>query len=178
MNKTVNFIARTAILLALAVLFQSLRLFIPIPAAVDQYVVGSLVNLCLVIAALMVGIQGGLIVAIFTPVIAFLQNVLANPVMVPFVALGNATIVIVVALLYKKNKYLSIILGAVAKFLVLYITVVRIAIPVLLGNMPPQMKELMSLRFSWPQLVKALIGGWLAVIVLPLLEKALKPVSR
>ena len=54
MNKTVNFIARTAILLALAVLFQSLRLFIPIPAAVDQYVVGSLVNLCLVIAALMV----------------------------------------------------------------------------------------------------------------------------
>ena len=41
MNKTVIFIARTAILLALAVLFQSLRLFIPIPAAVDQYLVGS-----------------------------------------------------------------------------------------------------------------------------------------
>jgi hypothetical protein len=51
MNKTVVFITRTAILLALAVLFQSLRLFIPIPAEVDQFVVGSLVNLCLIVAA-------------------------------------------------------------------------------------------------------------------------------
>ena len=100
MNKTVIFIARTAILLALAVLFQSLRLFIPIPAAVDQYLVGSLVNMCLVVAAVIVGIQGGLIVAVLTPVIAFLQNVLANPVLVPFVALGNAAIVVVAALLY------------------------------------------------------------------------------
>jgi hypothetical protein len=85
--------------------------------------------------------------------------------------------VIVAALLYKRNKYLSIILGALAKFIVLYITVVHIAIPVLLGNMPPQMKELMSLRFSWPQLVTALVGSWLAVMVLPLLKRALKPLS-
>ncbi|MGI6189344.1 MAG: ECF transporter S component [Clostridiales bacterium] len=177
MNKTVIFIARTAILLALAVLFQSLRLFIPIPAAVDQYLVGSLVNMCLVVAAVIVGIQGGLIVAVLTPVIAFLQNVLANPVLVPFVALGNAAIVVVAALLYKRNKYVSIILGALSKFIVLYITVVHIAIPVLLGNMPPQMKELMSLRFSWPQLVTALVGSWLAVMVLPLLKRALKPLS-
>ena len=176
MNKTVIFIARTAILLALAVLFQSLRLFIPIPAAVDQYLVGSLV-MCLVVAAVIVGIQGGLIVAVLTPVIAFLQNVLANPVLVPFVALGNAAIVVVAALLYKRNKYVSIILGALSKFIVLYITVVHIAIPVLLGNMPPQMKELMSLRFSWPQLVTALVGSWLAVMVLPLLKRALKPLS-
>jgi hypothetical protein len=175
MNKTVIFIARTAILLALAVLFQSLRLFIPIPAAVDQYLVGSLVNMCLVVAAVIVGIQGGLIVAVLTPVIAFLQNVLANPVLVPFVALGNAAIVVVAALLYKRNKYVSIILGALSKFIVLYITVVHIAIPVLLGNMPPQMKELMSLRFSWPQLVTALVGSWLAVM--PLLKRALKPLS-
>ncbi|NLO83411.1 MAG: ECF transporter S component [Clostridiales bacterium] len=177
MNKTVNFIARTAILLALAVLFQSLRLFLPIPAAVDQYVVGSLVNLCLIVAAVITGIQGGLIVAVLTPVIAFLQNVLANPVLVPFVALGNATIVIIVALLYDRNKYVSLIVGALSKFLVLYLTVVHFAIPVLLGNIPAQAKELMSLRFSWPQLVTALVGGWLALMVLPLLKRALKPLS-
>ena len=177
MNKTVNFIARTAILLALAVLFQSLRLFLPIPAAVDQYVVGSLVNLCLIVAAVITGIQGGLIVAVLTPVIAFLQNVLANPVLVPFVALGNATIVIIVALLYDRNKHVALRVGALATRLALYLTVVHFAIPVLLGNIPAQAKELMSLRFSWPQLVTALVGGWLALMVLPLLKRALKPLS-
>ncbi len=174
MNKTVVFITRTAILLALAVLFQSLRLFIPIPAEVDQFVVGSLVNLCLIVAAVVVGFKGGLIVAILTPVIAFLQNVLPNPVMVPFVALGNAVIVVVIAILYKKNKYIAMGAGALCKFIVLYITVVHIAIPVFMANAPAPMKQAMSAKFSFPQLVTALIGGALALIILPLLEKALK----
>ncbi|MCM8900017.1 ECF transporter S component [Caldicoprobacter algeriensis] len=174
MNETVNFIGRTAILLALALLFQSLRLFMPIPSLVDQYVVGSLVNLCLIIAAVIVGIEGGLIVAILTPVIAFLQNVLLNPVMVPFVALGNATIVVLVALIYRKNKYVALAAGALCKFLVLYITVVHVAIPLFMPNTSPQAKELMSLKFSWPQLITASVGGMLALMVLPVLERALK----
>lgn len=174
MNKTIHFISRTAILLALAVLFQSLRVFMPVPALVDQYVVGSLVNLCLIVAAVIVGIEGGLIVAILTPVIAFLQGVLLNPVMIPFVALGNAVIVILVALLYGKNRYAAMAAGALSKFLVLYITVVHVAIPLFMPDAPVQAKKLMSLKFSWPQLVTASIGGILALILLPLLEKALK----
>jgi hypothetical protein len=128
----------------------------------------------LIVAAVVVGVQGGLIVAILTPIIAFLQNVLPNPIMVPFVALGNAAIVVLVAFLYRRNKYVALAAGAVCKFLVLYITVVHMAIPLLMANMPPQMKELMSLRFSWPQLITASIGGVLALLVLPLLERALK----
>lgn len=174
MNKTVDFISRTAILLALAVLLQSLRLFLPIPSLVDQYVIGSLVNLCLIVAAVTVGIKGGLIVAVLTPLIAFLQNVLPNPVMVPFVALGNAAIVVLVALIYRKNKYAALAVGALCKFLVLYITVVHVAIPLFMPDLPQQAKELMTLKFSWPQLVTASIGGVLALLVLPTLERALK----
>ncbi|MBM7582148.1 hypothetical protein JOD02_001005 [Caldicoprobacter guelmensis] len=160
--------------MALAVLFQSLRLVMPMPALVDQYVVGSLVNLCLIVAAVIVGIEGGFIVAVLTPVIAFLQGVLPNPVLVPFVALGNAVIVSLVALLYGKNRYVAMAAGALSKFLVLYITVVHVAIPLFMPNTPPQAKELLSLKFSWPQLVTASIGGILALIILPILEGALK----
>ena len=50
MNPTVKWITRTAILLALTVLFQSLRVLIPVmPANISQYGV-SLVNLCLILA--------------------------------------------------------------------------------------------------------------------------------
>ena len=41
MNKTNNFLTRTAVLLALTELFQSLRSIIPMPANVSQYVDGS-----------------------------------------------------------------------------------------------------------------------------------------
>jgi len=174
MNKAVDFISRTAILLAVTVLLQSLRLFLPVPSLVDQYVIGSLVNLCLIVAAVLIGIEGGLIVAILTPVIAFLQNALPNPVMVPFVALGNATIVVLVAVLYRKNKYAALAAGALCKFLVLYVTVVHVAIPLFMPNTPLPAKELMTLKFSWPQLITASIGGMLALLVLPALERALK----
>lgn len=174
MNKKVDFVVRTAILLALAVLFQSLRLFLPIPSLVDQYVIGSLVNFCLIVAAITVGVEGGLMVAILTPVVAFLQSVLPNPVMVPFVALGNAALVVLVALLYRKNKYLALAAGAMCKFLVLYIMVVHVAIPLFMPDMPLPAKELLTLKFSWPQLVTASVGGMLALMVLPVLEKALK----
>lgn len=174
MNKAVDFIVRTAILLALAVLLQSLRLFLPVPALVDQYIIGSLVNLCLIVAAVTVGIEGGLVVAILTPLVAFLQNVLPNPIMVPFVALGNAVIVVVVALLYRRNRYVALAVGAICKFLVLYITVVHVAIPLFMPDLPLPAKELMTLKFSWPQLVTASVGGMLALLVLPGVERALK----
>ena len=75
MSPTIRWITRTAILLALTVLFQSLRVLIPVmPADVSQYVVGSLVNLCLILAAVTVGIKGGMVIAVVAPVIAFIQD--------------------------------------------------------------------------------------------------------
>src|SRR5690554_7160944 len=126
MNKTNNFLTRTAVLLALTVLFQSLRSIIPMPANVSQYVVGSLVNLSLIVAAVIVGVKGGLIISIAAPFIAFFQGFQQNLVMVPMIALGNIAIVVVVALLYNKNKILALASGAILKFVVLYLAVVKI----------------------------------------------------
>ncbi len=180
MSKTIQFITRTAILLALTLVFQSLRVIIPIPKPVDQFIVGSLVNLCLMVAAVVVGIKGGLIIAVLAPVVAFLQGFLPPfVVMIPIIALGNAVIVFVFASYYEKNRIVAWIAGSILKFLALYILVVKLALPFFIA---PQLQEpklsaisgTLSLNFSWPQLVTALIGGAVALVVLPLLQKALK----
>lgn len=174
MNKTVRFLTRTAVLLALTVLFQSLRSIIPMPPNVSQYVVGSLVNLSLIVAAVIVGIKGGLIISVVAPLIAFFQGFQPNLIMVPMIALGNIVLVLVIALLYRKNKYVALGAGAILKFIALYIAVVKITVPLFLANSPDGMKATLSLSFSWPQLVTAAIGGVLALIVIPLVKKALK----
>lgn len=174
MNKTVRFITRTAILLALTLIFQSLRLLIPMPQLVNQYVTGSLVNLCLIVAAVMVGIKGGLVIAIATPFVAFLQGFMKFPVMIPLIALGNIALVVAVGVLYKKDPILSVIAGAVVKFIVLFLAVVKIGVPFLLNSIPDAAKGVLSVQFSWPQLATATIGGILALGVASVLKKVVK----
>ena len=175
MNKSVQFITRTAILLALTVLFQSLRVLVPIPANISQYVIGSLVNLSLIVAAVIIGIKGGLIIAIIAPILAFIQGFAPPfPIMIVLIMLSNVVLVAVVALLYKKSPVLAVGLGAVLKFIALFIGVVNIAVPFLLIDAPEKVKATLSVQFSWPQLVTAAIGGILALGILTLVMKAIK----
>lgn len=175
MNRSLSLITRTAILLALTVLFQSLRVLMPfMPANISQYVIGSLVNLCLIVAAVVVGIRGGCVIAVVAPLIAFFQGFTPSPILVAPIALGNLVLVVVVALLYDKNQLTALAAGAVLKFVTLYLGVVRIVVPLLLPDVNEKIKAVLSVQFSWPQLITASIGGILAVIILPVLKKTIK----
>lgn len=182
MSKTVKWVTRTAVMLALTVLFQSLRLIIPMPGTLSQYIIGSLVNLALIVAVMTIDVKGGLTVAVLAPVIAFFQGHIPQimPLMMVFVALGNATIVIAYALLYRDSfvsRVMALVIGAVTKFLVLYVLVVKFALPLIYPAVPEKVRMAMSINFSWPQLVTAAIGGVLALLVIPLLRRALKPMD-
>lgn len=97
------------------------------------------------------------------------------PVLVVPIALGNLVLVIVVALLHKRSNLLAFAAGAVLKFFALYLGVVKIVVPFFLpANAPEQMKTVLSVQFSWPQLITAAIGGILALIILPVLKKAIE----
>ncbi|HBG76326.1 ECF transporter S component [Eubacteriales bacterium mix99] len=175
MNRSIRWIARTAILLALTVMFQSLRLWIPaIPSNISQTVVGSLVNLCLIVAAVMMGIRGGLIIALAAPIIALIQGFTPSPVLVVPIAFGNFVLVVMASLLYDKNPILAVVTGAVLKFITLYLGVVKIVLPFFLPNAPDKMRAALSAQFSWPQLVTAGIGGVLAVGILTVLRKSVR----
>lgn len=153
-----KFITRTAILLALTLAFQMLRL--------PQPFTGPAVNTMLFLSSAIVGIIGGVLIGALTPWIAFLNGILP-PVLapaIPFIMVGNAVLVILFGTLRRINIYLAIATAAVVKFLVLTIAV-RFLI-----NVPPKVSVMLQL----PQLYTAITGGIIALLVLKLLEGPLK----
>jgi len=152
----IRWISRTAILLAIALVFQM--------GGFPQFITGPLVNTVLYLATMIVGWQGGILIGIFTPVIAAMRGILPPPLapLIPFIALGNAILVILFFWLKSKNKIFGIIIASLVKFLVL-VSAVR-----LLVQVPPAVAQMMS----FPQLITALAGGFIALLVMNIFKRA------
>lgn len=173
-NKTkIRWIAETAIFIALLVALQA------VTKSMSQFVTGSMVNLVLICATLISGFASGLTVAAISPFFAFMLGIGPKFIaLVPFVALGNVVLVLVWGMLCRKNTEIrtmvvALIAGAVLKFITLYGGIVKFAIPTILA-LPEKQAAVMGANFSWPQLVTAAIGGFLAMLIAPTLRKALK----
>ena len=113
-------ITGTGLLLALALLSQSLRLIIPLPNMVSMFLIGSLVGLCMLLAAMRYGVVSGLVIAWVTPIIAFMQSMLPFAPFVPIVAIGNSVFVVLGFLLRNQSLWLQTAVCSVAKCVVLY----------------------------------------------------------
>jgi len=148
-NTKIKFITRTGILLALALIVQM--------GGFPQPVTGPLINTVLYLAALLVNGWSGAIIGIFTPVIAFLRGILPPPLapMIPFIAMGNAALALVFAMLMKKNKILGVIIASLVKYFILSIAIG------FLVSVPGKIAQMMGL----PQLFTALIGGGITLVV-------------
>lgn len=154
-----KFITRTAILLALTLIFQFLKL--------PQLITGSIVNAMLLIAAGTVSIWSGITIGLLTPVIAFLTGIMGFPLMIPFIMAGNALYVMLFAI--QKNKTIGMIAGATLKFIWLALSVKYI---IQLFGIKVPLKIVQA--FTLPQLITAIIGGILAIIIIALLENYFK----
>ena len=172
-HEKVLWITRTAVLIALTVALQALTLQLG-----NQIITGSIVNLMLILSVMLCGLPSGLTVAVFTPIMPTLLGF--GPVwpIVPFIIAGNMALVVLWHFIGNRdfgNVYIGHVIatvaGAIAKFLVLYFGVVRIAAPYILG-LPNQ--SVISVLFSYPQLITASVGGICAIILLPTLSKAIR----
>lgn len=166
------------LLIALLVVVQLLTFVIPksIPM-VSQLFTGSLVNLVLIVGAGSVGFSGTAVAAVLSPVLAFAFGQMPFPMMVPVAALGNLVIVAVTWAFLKNDGRFSkgagigldmagIVVGAAAKTVFLWLTTSWIIVPLLFAINTVTAKKLVMM-FSWPQLLTAIIGGVLALLMLP-----------
>ena len=87
MNKN---IIRGGLLIALAVVLQALRLFIPVPLPVSTFLIGSLVHMLLLLSLRLTGLQTALCMGAILPCTAYLQGQLALPFLLPIGIMGNA----------------------------------------------------------------------------------------
>lgn len=184
MNKKILWITETAIMLALLVTLQA------VTKPLGQLVTGSCVNAVLAISVLLVGLSSGISIALVSPLCAYLFGIAPNLVTVLPIMVGNVCFVILLRLIAgATNKphlrqLIALLAAAGAKFAVLYFLVVKvicgIASGALLGKklgdvvvLAPPMLKMLPTMFVWPQLFTALIGGFVALLITPVLRKAL-----
>lgn len=185
-NKKTMWITRTGVLLALLLALQWATL--GTKAFAGQYITGSLVNCVLAVSALTAGLSSGLVIALLSPIFAYLLGIAPQLVVVPAIMAGNCALVLVLWAVGRGDapmwrKAVAVVLAAVCKFVVLYLLVVQVICGVgasfLLGQsffgapvLLQPMIQALPLTFSWPQLITALIGGVLGILVSKILSRA------
>ena len=179
MNKKIRWITETAVMLALLVSLQALT------KPMGQYVTDSCVNAILAVSALVGGLSSGIVVALVSPVLAFLLGIAPQILTVPAIMAGNTVYVVLLVLLAGSGgeslvmRILAWLAAAAAKFAALYAIVAWLICGVFAdallaaGTLKQPMLTALPATFGWPQLVTALIGGAVALAIVPVLRKAL-----
>lgn len=176
MKKKLLWITETGLMLSLLIVLQWAT------KPLGQIVTGSCVNAVLAVTALFAGLGSGLTVALLSPVFAFLLGIAPNLVTVPAIMAGNAVFAAVLRLGNGRKPWVGAVAwlaGAACKFGVLYVLVVKVICGVAAegllasGVLKAPMLKALPATFSVPQLVTALIGGAVALLLVPALKKAL-----
>ena len=179
MNKKIRWITETAIMLALLVTLQALT------KPLGQLVTGSCVNAVLAVSVLVGGLWSGITVALISPVMAYLLGIASQILTVPAIMVGNTVFVVLLHLIAGGKgasvvkRIVAWVAAAAAKFAALYFIVVTLICGVLApsllaaGTMKEPMLKMLPATFSWPQLFTALIGGGIALLITPVIRKAL-----
>ena len=179
MNKKIRWITETAVMLALLVTMQALTK----PAG--QLVTGSVVNAILAVTVLVAGLSSGIVVALISPVLAYLLNIAPQILTVPAIMVGNTVFILLLHFIAGKDskkivrQVIAWIVAAFAKFASLYAIVVWLICGVFSqgllesGALNAHLLKALPGTFSWPQLFTALIGGAVALLIVPVLRKAL-----
>ena len=167
-RKTTLWLTRTGILTGLLIVAQT------VTAPAGQIVTGSAVNAVLASAALLGGLSCGITMAAVSPFLAFSLGI--GPqifAIVPAIMAGNCVYVLLLALLAKGSllrRLTALAAGSCAKSLTLYLLVQLLCR--VLPLKPPQIEKFTAM-FSFPQLITALCGGAVALVVVPLVRRGL-----
>jgi hypothetical protein len=174
-KKKILWITQTAVFIALLIVLQAATA----PLG-NILITGTIVNLLLIVSVMTCGLASGLSVAVISPVMAKLIGIGPLWILIPFIAAGNIALVLLWHFIGNRkaeHKYAAYIpalaAAAIVKFLVLYIGIVKLAVPMFLG-LPAQQASVVSHMFSVPQLITALAGGVIAAVILPTLKRAVR----
>jgi hypothetical protein len=166
-------------MLALLVTLQELT------KPLGQLVTGSFVNSVLAVTVLFAGLSAGITVSLISPVLAYMLGIAPQILTVPAIMVGNT--IFVVCLYYiagvdsKKvfRQVIAWLVAAGAKFAALYTAVSWLICGVLAekllasGALKPPMLKVLPVTFGLPQLFTALIGGAVALLIVPVLRRAM-----
>ncbi len=171
-DRDLKTVSRTALILALTILFQSLRVIIPLPALMSTFLIGSLVNASLLISIRAVGLGPTMFIACATPVVAWFQQLLPLPVFIIPVAMGNC---LYAWLFYRLQRagpeWAAIGSAAIGKAAFFYLSFSWLLSWL---KLPPVLSQGVLFVMSWPQLVTGIVGGAISQLAWNRIRRALK----
>ena len=107
-------LVRGALLVALALALQSLRLVLPMPQLLSTFIIGTLVHMMLVLTLQLNGLKTALLLAFLLPLTAYVQGQVLLPFLLPVIWLGNFIFVLLVRQFKGRHK-LALCVPPVAK---------------------------------------------------------------
>ena len=173
LSKKTVFISRLALLVSLTLVIQVLGL--------PQPITGPLINMLLFLTTTLLGWIAGVILGCLTPLTAVIRGQLPAVLtpLVPFIALANAILVLAYFLVYFKilkhinlsnwlKTIIAIVFAAFAKYLFFTLTI-KFIFPYLINF---SISNNVAIVLMTPQLLTALVGGVLFLILLNILKRA------
>lgn len=152
-------LVRGALLVALALALQSLRLVLPMPQLLSTFIIGTLVHMMLVLTLQLGGLKTALLLAFLLPLTAYVQGQVLLPFLLPAIWLGNFIFVLLVSQFKGRHK-LALCVPSVAKACVMLLAAWAALSFLALPN--PALRKTVMFAMSVPQLLTAVAGILLA----------------
>jgi len=151
-------LVRGALLVALALALQSLRLVLPMPQLLSTFIIGTLVHMMLVLTLQLGGLKTALLLAFLLPLTAYVQGQVLL-FLIPVIWLGNFIFVLLVSQFKGRHK-LALCVPPVAKACVMLLAAWAALSFLALPN--PALRKTVMFAMSVPQLLTAIAGILLA----------------
>jgi hypothetical protein len=152
------------IAISLVQFFALLLIVFFAPLINNQLITGTIVNATLLLAVVLLGLRGGLLLSFLPSVISlsfgFLPMVMAP--MVPFIIIGNIAFVYIFSLLRQRNFFLGLIPAALIKFSFLFL----VSNFIISFFIKQTVADKIVVMMSYPQLITALMGGVIAYLLI------------
>lgn len=152
-------LVRGALLVALALALQSLRLVLPMPQLLSTFIIGTLVHMMLVLTLQLNGLKTALLLVFLLPLTAYVQGQVLLPFLIPVIWLGNFIFVLLVRQ-FKDSRKLSLFVPPVAKAFVMLLAAFAVLSFLSLPN--PALRKTVMFAMSVPQMLTAVAGILLA----------------
>ena len=134
------------------------------PLLNNQFVTGTIVNASLLVSVVLLGMSGSLLLCLLPSLISLVVGLLPIVMvpMVPFIVLGNIIFILTFNALRKRNYFFGLVPAALLKFSFLFLTsnfLIQFFIKQAVASK-------IAVMMSWPQLVTALSGGFIAYLII------------
>ena len=144
-------LVRGALLVALALALQSLRLVLPMPQLLSTFIIGTLVHMMLVLTLQLGGLKTALLLAFLLPLTAYVQGQVLLPFLIPVIWLGNFIFVLLVRQFKGRHK-LALCVPPVSKACVMLLAAWAALSFLALPN--PALRKTVMFAMSVPQLLE------------------------